>query len=55
MEGYDKHSVCAHCRDKKKGSDPCMEDQVCPHCDILTEDETSHSIISDEKGETRIL
>ena len=24
MAGFDLHSVCAHCRDKK-GKDPCVE------------------------------
>ena len=37
MAGYDKHTVCA--RRDKKGSDPCIKDQVCPHCDILTEEQ----------------
>ena len=39
MAGYDNHSVCARCRDKKKGSDPCVKDKVCPHCDVLTEEQ----------------
>ena len=39
MAGHDKHSVCARCRDKKKGEDPCVADKLCPHCDLLTEDE----------------
>ena len=25
MAGFDPHSVCARCRDKKKGKDPCVE------------------------------
>ena len=25
MTGFDQHSVCARCHDKKKGSDPCVE------------------------------
>ena len=25
MAGFDLHSVCARCRDKKKGKDPCVE------------------------------
>ena len=38
MAGFDHHSVCARCRDKKKGSDPCVKTppEVCQHCDILT-------------------
>ena len=39
MAGFDKHSVCAGCRDKKKGSDPCIKYKVCTHCDILTEEQ----------------
>ena len=31
--------VCAGCRDKKKGSDPCIKYNVCTHCDILTEEQ----------------
>ena len=30
MAGYDKHKVCARCRDKKKGDDPCVGKQPCP-------------------------
>ena len=38
MAGFDLHSVCAHCRDKKKGSDPCIgtPSATCSHCDALT-------------------
>ena len=39
MAGCDKHSVCACCRDKKKGSDPFVKDKVCPYCDVLTEEQ----------------
>ena len=39
MAGYDKHKVCARCRDKKKGEDPCVGKQPCPSCDILTEEQ----------------
>ena len=45
MTGFDKHSVCARCRDKKKGSDPFVQDKVCPHC---------HSSLSEEEGKVRI-
>ena len=37
MAGFDRHSVCARCRDKKKGEDPCIKDKPCSHCDVLTE------------------
>ena len=38
MAGFDSHSVCARCRDKKKGKDPCVEKEgaVCHHCNALT-------------------
>ena len=38
MAGFELHSVCAHCRDKKKGKDPCVEkpDTECQHCKALT-------------------
>ena len=38
MAGFDLHSVCARCHDKKKGKDPCVEkpDTECQHCKALT-------------------
>ena len=38
MAGFDLHSVCARCHDKKKGKDPCVEkpDSDCQHCKVLT-------------------
>ena len=39
MAGYDTHTVCARCRDKKKGQDPCIRDKPCSHCKLLTEDQ----------------
>ena len=38
MAGFDVHSVCARCCDKKKGKDPCVEkpDSDCQHCKVLT-------------------
>ena len=38
MAGFDHHSVCACCRDKKKGSDACTKTPPAPyaHCDALT-------------------
>ena len=38
MAGFHLHSVCAHCCDKKKGKDPCVEkpDSDCQHCKVLT-------------------
>ena len=39
MAGFDTHTVCARCRDKKKGEDPCVKDKPCSHCELLTEDQ----------------
>ena len=41
MAGFDLHSVCARCRAKKKGSDPCTKTppEDCQHCDALTPDQ----------------
>ena len=39
MAAFDPHSVCARCRDKKKGEDPCVEDKPCSHCNSLAEDQ----------------
>ena len=38
MAGFDFHTVCARCRDKKKGQDPCVEKpgSDCLHCNYLT-------------------
>ena len=38
MAGFDFHTVCARCRDKKKGQDPCVEKpgSDCLHCNSLT-------------------
>ena len=32
MAGFDQHAHCARCRDKKKGSDPCVKGNICPSC-----------------------
>ena len=38
MAGFDPHSVCERCRDKKKGQDPRVEkqDSICAHCNALS-------------------
>ena len=38
MAGFDKHAHCARCRDKSKGTDPCVNNEDC-HCYILTSDQ----------------
>ena len=32
MAGFDMHAHCARCRDKLKGTDPCVSKEDCPHC-----------------------
>ena len=39
MAGFDQHAHCARCRDKKKGTDPCIKGNVCPSCNVLTEEQ----------------
>ena len=43
MAGFDLHSVCACCRDKKKGQDPCVEKPGadCTICKALTPEQLS--------------
>ena len=41
MAGFDLHGVCARCRDKKKGKDPCVEKPGadCPICISFTSEQ----------------
>ena len=39
MASFDKHSRCAHCRDKGHGEDPCVKHLPCDFCDFLTPDQ----------------
>ena len=41
MAGFDQHEKCAHCRDKKVGSDPCVKDKPCGICDKLKDQQRS--------------
>ena len=43
MAGFDLHSVCACCGDKKKGQDPCVEKpgSDCHQCSALTPEQLS--------------
>ena len=41
MAAFDKHVCCAHCLYKGKGTDPCINNEDCQHCNILTEDQKS--------------
>ena len=38
MANFDQHTFCARCRDKNKGTDPCVENkgQECKFCLALT-------------------
>ena len=36
MASFDKQGHCVRCRDKLKGTDPCVNKENCPHCNILT-------------------
>ena len=37
MASFDGHAFCARCRDKGKGTDPCVENKdTSKFCDILT-------------------
>ena len=60
MAGFDPHSYCARCRDKKKGQDPCVEkpDSACTHCNALSPEQlaqlsTSSYKLKKEKREAR--
>ena len=46
MAGFDLHSFCARCRDKKKGKDPCVEkpNVECQLCKALTPEQASGPI-----------
>ena len=39
MAGFDSHAYCARCRDKGKGTDPCVEKKHFSFCNILTQDQ----------------
>ena len=39
MASFDSHSFCARCREKGKGSDPCISNNDCTSCNSLTEDQ----------------
>ena len=55
MAGFDHHSVCARCRDKKKGSDPCTKTppEDCQHCDALTPDQRTQIATPSQKTEPK--
>ena len=60
MAGFNFHSICARCRDKKKGQDPCVEKpgSDCCHCNALTSEQlaqlsTPSYTIKKEKRESK--
>ena len=60
MANFDQHTFCVHCRDKNKGTDPCVENkgQECKFCLALTREQlaqisTPSYKIKKEKREAR--
>ena len=58
MASFDSHSFCARCREKGKGSDPCVNHNDCNSCSILTEDQrlqlsTPSYRLKKEKGDLK--
>ena len=39
MASFDSHCFCARCREKGKGSDPCVAKKDCNSCNILSEEQ----------------
>ena len=39
MASFDSHCFCARCREKGKGSDPCVTKKDCNSCNILSEEQ----------------
>ena len=39
MASFDSHCFCARCREKGKGSDPCVSNNDCQACNSLTEEQ----------------
>ena len=63
MVSFDSHTFCAHCRDKDKGKDPCVEQpdtKDCKFCNSLTPEQclqlaTSSYKLKKEKREAKKL
>ena len=60
IAGFDQHSVCARCRNRKKGSDPCVETPpaACMPCDSLSAEQkeqlsTPSYKLKKEKGDAK--
>ena len=39
MASFDSHNFCARCREKGKGTDPCISKNDCNSCNLLTEEQ----------------
>ena len=39
MASFDSHCFCARCREKGKGTDPCITNNDCQACNSLTEEQ----------------
>ena len=39
MVVFDSYAYCAHCRDKGKGTDPCIKQEDCQFWNVLTQDQ----------------
>ena len=39
MASFDSHNFCARCREKGKGTDPCINKNDCNSCNLLTEEQ----------------
>ena len=39
MASFDSHNLCARCREKGKGTDPCINKNDCNSCNLLTEEQ----------------
>ena len=60
MASFDSHSFCTRCREKGKGSDPCVSHNDCNACNVLTEEQclqlsTPSYRLKKEKGNLRNL
>ena len=41
MAMFAKHQRCARCRDKVQGNDPCVLNQNCEYCNLLTPEQVT--------------
>ena len=56
MAGFDKHVHCTRSTDKTKGTDPCVNKEDLPNCDILTSEAvTVHAFLPKEKNVKTVM